>query len=77
MRAYGVPRICDDHAVDDDCAGLRYTGAKASAGNLPGKGGDIHPNTRSASAKAAARRLFAKAERLSAKKAIKDSLKDI
>lgn len=72
MKGYGLPRNTDVAAPD--CADTATYGLKSSAGNLRGKGGDIHSNFRSSEAKARARRTWKRAARAEGKAACRQEV---
>jgi hypothetical protein len=69
MKAYGLPRISE--IKHPDLADIRDFGFKSSASRSRGKGGDIKNSFRRPSSKRLIRRAFKKAERHSAKNAIR------
>jgi hypothetical protein len=67
MKPYGLPR-CDDVA-HPDVADCQQYGLKSSAGNLPGKGGDIRSMHKKSASKRASRRTFKRIARRAGKAA--------
>jgi hypothetical protein len=74
MRAYGLPRHHDvEHA---DAADLNRFALKASAGVMPGPGGDRHSPARSSASKRATRRYWKRLARREGRAEIRRALND-
>lgn len=61
MKPYGLKRLIN--YPYPDCADIYVGGRKSSAGNIPGKGGDIRSSFKSSSSKRSTRRYWKRVAR--------------